>query len=153
VSAEREISVPRERVFRFLADLGCHWRLSDAAIELHAVRRERDGAHGIIELHPPVPVDRTAVTELQRVQGGAIVAGTVRMGMRTSADVTWSLDSRGRSTLVRLTAVVRRAGPLDRVLLRVGGAWWLGRRFRVVLARLERELDSQPPPPSGSAGG
>jgi uncharacterized protein YjiS (DUF1127 family) len=54
--------------------------------------------------------------------------------------VVWHLDARERSTLVSLTAVVRSAGRVDRVLLRVGGAWWLRRRFHVVLDRLDREL-------------
>jgi hypothetical protein len=148
VTAERAIPAPRERIFGFLADLGCHWRLSDAAIELRDLETGADAAGGVIEVHPPIPVGRRAVTEVDDVREGSIVAGTARMG-GTVADVAWRLDSRAGWTLVSLTAVVRRAGWSDRVLLRLGGAWWLRRRFSVVLKRLDRELvgpDSPEPP-------
>jgi hypothetical protein len=146
ITAERVIAAPRERVFRFLADLDCHWRLSDDAIELRRVQTRADGAHGVVEVHTPLPVERTAVTELRALREGAIVAGSARIGMRTSAEVTWSLHSGERSTIVSLTAVVCRAGWLDRLLLRLGGAWWLRRRFDVVLMRLDRQLGGLPPP-------
>jgi hypothetical protein len=139
IMAERVIAAPRERVFGFLADLGCHWRLSDHAIELGGLERGTDGARGVIELHPPIPVDRKAVTNLGDLREGSMVAGTARIG-RTVADVAWTLDARAGSTLVSLTAVVRRAGRLDRILLRLGGALWLRRRFHVVLERLDRQL-------------
>ena len=139
ITAERVIAVPRERVFGFLADLGCHWRLSDDAIELRDFTRGFDAARGVIEVHPPIPVERKAVTELHEMREGSIVAGTARMG-RTVAEVAWNLDPRAEATLVSLTAVVRRAGRIDRVLLGLGGALWLRWRFRVVLERLDRQL-------------
>jgi hypothetical protein len=145
ITAERVIAAPRERVFRFLADLGCHWRLSDDAIELRQVQTGADGARGVIELRPPLPVERRAVTELRGLRDGAIVAGRARIGTRTWADVTWNLHSRERSTIVSLTAVVRRAALFDRLLLRLGGAWWLRRRFYTVLERLDHQLVRPPP--------
>jgi hypothetical protein len=140
ISAERLIGAPQQRVFRFLADLGCHWRLSDPAIELRQLDSGADGARGVVKVHPPLPLERTAITELHGLRDGSIVAGTARIGIHTTAEVVWHLDARERSTLVSLTAVVRSAGRMDRVLLRAGGAWWLRRRFHVVLDRLDREL-------------
>ena len=43
-------------------------------------------------------------------------------------------------TRVRLEALVRRAGPLEAMLLAVGGRRWLGRRFEAILATLARRM-------------
>jgi hypothetical protein len=51
---------------------------------------------------------------------------------------------------VRLAADIEQAGPGDRVLLALGGRWWLQRRFASTLDHLARELSgraSEPEPP------
>jgi hypothetical protein len=40
--------------------------------------------------------------------------------------------------------VVERASPFDRVLLAVGGRWWLARLVRRAVERLGAAIDAQP---------
>jgi hypothetical protein len=149
ICADRVIAAPRHRIHRFLADLGCHWRLSDDAIELRRVETVPAGGRGLVRLNLPVPIHRTAVTEVQRATGTSLVAGTARIGTTTLADVAWHLEDTGHATRVSLRATIRRASRLDRLLLVLGGAHWLERRFRRALERLEERLSEQSREPRG----
>ena len=54
--------------------------------------------------------------------------------------MSWFLGKRLNSTRVRLAAEIERASLLDRVLLALGGRWWLRRRFASTLERLAAEF-------------
>jgi hypothetical protein len=94
---------------------------------------------------------RLARTELLPVQVGATsVTGRALIGNRTAASIAWTIRGRGGgATEATLCATVEQAGPLDRLLLRIGGSRWLARRFAAALAHLSDELVS---PNKGSAG-
>ena len=66
--------------------------------------------------------------------------GTAELGGGTRARVSWTLAGRLGDTRVRLAAEIERTGRLDRMLLFLGGRWWLRRLFESTLDRLADEL-------------
>jgi hypothetical protein len=101
-------------------------------------------------MHGPLGLRRTATTRVEATDAPAFLRGTAALG-RTCAEVSWSLQPRGaHATRVRLAAVVVRAGALDRVLLRFGGARWMRRVFAAALGHLAARLADRAPATSGA---
>jgi uncharacterized protein YndB with AHSA1/START domain len=145
ISVDRLVPASREAVFAFLADLGNHWALADAAIEV--VTLERSGGPGTaadggrVRLRGPLGIHRTVVTRVDAVDPPASIAGTALVGDRTRARVRWELaETEDGGTRVTLFAVVGESSRLDRLLLRVGGRAWLQRRLGHILGRLEEQV-------------
>ena len=118
-------------VFAFLERLENHWAIADRMVEV--VSLSSDG--GTVRVRGPLGVRRTFRTRVVTADPARSIEGTAERGA-TKARVRWSLEPRGGGTAIRLTARVERAGALDRVLLALGGRWWLRRRFQAVLERM-----------------
>jgi len=91
-------------------------------------------------VNPPGPVEETVCTVMTSRDDPSTVAGVALIGSQKVADIVWSLDVRGAATLVRLSATTGELSARERVLLVVGGRWWIRRRFGKVLERLDRAV-------------
>ena len=145
ISVDRVLPCPREAVFEFLADLGNHWALADAAIEVLTL--ERSGGPGApadggrVRLRGPLGIRRTVVTRVDAVDPPVSLAGTALVGDRTRARVRWEVaDGGDDGTRVTLVAIVGESSRVDRLLLRAGGRAWLRRRLARILERLEQRV-------------
>jgi hypothetical protein len=74
--------------------------------------------------------------------------GTAAVGRRTVAYVHWGIDGAGTGSHVTLTATIVRAGALDRLLLLLGGRWWLARSFDRAVELLAAALSARRPKPT-----
>lgn len=140
IEVSRFIPVARGKVHALLSDVEAHRSLSDPAIQLLAADQRQSAGQGVIRLDPPIPVERTVVTKMTERREPGRVAGTADIGRRRLADIVWDLEICGDGTIVRLSATARDVSPAEQLLLWLGGAWWLRRRFRSVLDRLEGTL-------------
>jgi len=144
ISVDRLVPARREAVFAFLADLGNHWALADAAIEVVTLERSggpgAPGDGGRVRLRGPLGIRRTVVTRVDAIDPPASLAGTALVGGRTRARVRWGLEEVGDETQVTLSAVVGESARLDRLLLRAGGRAWLQARLGRILWRLEEQV-------------
>ncbi len=131
VVARRTIAAPREELFALLEDLRAHWRLAGRWVEVI----ELDTDRGVVRMHAPLGLSRTAQTRVLESTPSARLAGEAVVG-RTRAAVSWTLEPSGSATVVTLRAEVLEASAGDRALLAAGGRWWLRRRFGAILERL-----------------
>jgi len=133
---EATACVPAEpgALFDRLADLRNHWDLADRWVEVVSVNGSADG--GVVRLHGPLGLSRTATTTVERVEQPRLIEGTARIGGRTVGRVRWALAEDGEGTRVSLHAELVEAGPLDRAIWALGGRAWLRSRLRLTLARL-----------------
>jgi Polyketide cyclase / dehydrase and lipid transport len=157
IEAKAVVPAPREEVFAYLADFRNHCRLLDPWIDVLSFE-PADGSDpdapargGRVRMRGPLGVSRTATTRVVAVEPPARLAGTAEVGHRTLARVGWTLEPAEDSTEVTLTAEVERVGPFDWVLLLLGGAAWMRRRFRSVLAMLAGAVAPRTPPEAGTA--
>ena len=144
IEAAALIDAPPEDVFDFLSDLGNHWRVADRFVEVLSLGAS-DGAHadsGRVRVRGPLGLGRTATTRVAAARAPRLIIGTAEMGESTRARVSWILAGRLGSTRVRLAAEIENASSFDRLVLALGGRWWLRRRFASTLDRLAREMGS-----------
>jgi hypothetical protein len=141
IEVTRAVPAPPDRIFAYLSDLENHWRLADRWIEVVSLERppgagpEAPAVGGTVRMRGPLGLGRTAATKVLSARPPGSIAGSAELG-RTLARVSWTLADREGQTDVTLAAGVERAGPLDGLLLRLGGRIWLRRRFASVLERL-----------------
>jgi hypothetical protein len=142
IVAEREVAVPPDILFSFLADLENHWLLTDRFAEVLTLDRPGGGPArgGSVRIRGPLGLGRTAHTRVVDAHPPTFLAGIARVGPRTQARVRWTLAPSGDGALVRLEATVERAAPLDRLLLAAGGRRWLEREFAAILVTLDRRV-------------
>jgi polyketide cyclase/dehydrase/lipid transport protein len=141
-------------VFEFLSDLSNHWRLVDRFVEVISLTGADGGPpdSGVVRLRGPLGVRRTVHTRVTATRSPRLIIGTAELGPGTRARVSWTLASRLGQTEVRLAAQVERAGPLDRLLLKLGGRRWLRQRFAFGLERLASTMiEPRRQPASGTA--
>lgn len=144
------VPAPPADVFAFLSDLANHWRLMDGGVEV--VELDAAARCGVVRLHGPLGMRRTVRTHVTAAEEPGLIVGTARVGARTAARVSWTLEpARGAGTHVRLVASVERATALDRLLLTLGGAAWLRRRFAFGLERLAQRFAAPARPGAASA--
>jgi catechol 2,3-dioxygenase-like lactoylglutathione lyase family enzyme len=140
--ATREVHARAERVFEYLSSLDHHWRLADRWIEVVSLERAPGAGpgdppdRGRVTIRGPFGLRRAAITRVLDADPPRSMAGSARIGARTAARVTWTVDDRDGATHVRLAAELESAAPVDRLLLVLGGRAWLQRRFSSVLGRL-----------------
>ena len=135
IAATREISAPPERVFAFLSDLHNHWQLEDHFVELQHL--QSDG--GRVRMRGPLGLSRTVHTTVEEAVPNERLRGRADLG-RTIGRVAWDIAPAGAGSRVSLSAIVERAGALDRALLALGGRAYLRRIFARTLENLEREV-------------
>lgn len=131
-----------ERAYAFVVALENHWQFHDRYLRLE--RLADAGTGGRIRVSTPLGVGRTARTEVTRTVEPRLVSGTASVGARTRARVSWTIDPHPRGARIALAADLLDVGSLDRLLLSLGGRWWLRRRFERVLERLVIALEGQP---------
>lgn len=136
IGAERTIPVSREAVFAFLAHLPNHWELHGALIELET----NSETEARVRLQVPFGLARNARTRVLAAEEPSRLRGLADVERRTVARVAWDLEARGDATHVRLSTEIERASLPDRLLLALGGTWWLRRVYGQALANLERIL-------------
>lgn len=142
IRARKDVRVPPEALYEFLATLDNHWLLTDrfvSLVRLHGPVQSRTG--GEIAIRGPWGLQRHARTWLDVDRHGSRLVGTAVVGRRTIARVTWALTPIAGGTDVELAVAVLAASPLDRALLIVGRPW-LRRRFLDAIVRLEEEAAS-----------
>jgi uncharacterized protein YndB with AHSA1/START domain len=136
--AEGHVPASPEEVFDFLSDLGNHWLMADRFIEV--VRLDgtpgEAATGGTVRMHGPLGIRRTAITRVTGQERPKMMTGTADLRGGTRARVTWSFVPDGDGTTVRLAAEVQKAGPLDRMLLTLGGKAWFRRHLATILAAL-----------------
>jgi Polyketide cyclase / dehydrase and lipid transport len=133
IRAWREVPDPPERVYKFLSQLDNHWQLGHPQLRLQAV--DADGRGGHVVMDGPFGLRRTARTTVT-TEERPVRFGGVAVAERTRARVLWSLEPSAAGTRVILQSTILRLGFADRVLLALGGRWWVRRAFRRVLDRL-----------------
>lgn len=131
IEARRHVPLPRAELYDRLADLRGHWQLAGRWVE--PVELRDDG--GVVRVRGPLGLHRTIHTTLTVLRPPERVAGEAVIGT-TRAEIQWLLGEDGAGTIVTLHAEVVQAGPLDRALLALGGAWWMRTRFAATLERL-----------------
>lgn len=139
ITAWRHVPDVPERVYAFLAHLDNHWYLGHPQLRLQAVDGDRRG--GRIIVSGPLGVRRTARTLVTTAER-PVRFGGIATTRRTNAQVVWSIEAAGEGSRVTLESTVLRLGAVDRVLLSLGGRWWLRRAFAQVLDRLATALDT-----------
>jgi hypothetical protein len=145
IAATREVPVPRETVFGFLASLENHATLGRGSVELLSLkRRAGNGSEAVVRLRGPLAIRRTASTAISETRAPESISGRAWIGARTRAFVAWQIASGPHGSTVSLHAVVEAAGLRDRLLLVFGGRWWLRRRFASALSCLSRQLAPTP---------
>jgi hypothetical protein len=88
-------------------------------------------------------VRRLVTTRVVAVKAPRLLIGTAEIGDRTRARVSWALAGHLDETRVRLAARIERASLTDRAVLRLGGRWWLRRRFASTLDGLVDEFEQR----------
>ena len=153
VEATALVSAPPEDVFGFLDDLGNHWIVADRFVEVVDLHRPAARAEGgTVRLRGPLGVRRTVVTRVAAVKPPRLLIGTAELRNGTRARVSWALAEHRGTTRVRLAARVERCSRGDRMLLALGGRWWLRRRFAATLAGLVGEFERRDSAVSPGAG-
>lgn len=139
VSAARVVPHSPERVYALVADIENHWHFSDRYLRLEGIDDGRRG--GRIVIAGPLGLRRTARTTVTTEHAPHAFGGVAAVGSRTRAVAHWRIEPAERGARVVLESTVSSLGAFDRLLLTLGGRWWLRRGFARVLARLADHLD------------
>jgi Polyketide cyclase / dehydrase and lipid transport len=135
------VPAPPATVFRYLDDLANHVRLAPRSTQVLMLERRPGGLdRAVVRLKGPLGMRRTTSTELVRAEAPGLIAGRARLGLRTSALVTGRISGAPAGSVVALSAAIEAAGPLDTLVLRLGGRRWIARRFAAALKSLGVQL-------------
>lgn len=140
VTASLTLAAPCDAVYDFLVRLPNHALIGGRGLRLDSV--SGDGRSALISLHGPLGLRRTASTTVTIRDRPHGFGGTALVGRRTMAKVRWAIAPAGTGSRVSLTATIVRAGPMDRLLLAIGGRWWVARSFTRAIASLGKALES-----------
>ncbi len=145
IVASSPIAAPAEEILRFLTELENHVRLAPGSVEVLSLDRRPDvGVRALVRLRGPLAIQRTAATELLQAPTPDSLVGRARIGDSTRASVSWKIHRRTAGSTVTLCATIDEAGPLDRLILGLGGRRWLARRFAAALEHLSDQLAPAP---------
>ena len=132
-----------QTVYGFLALLTNHALITGRRLRLEGLTPDGQGAR--IAIRGPLGIRRTAHTVVTNLKPPHGVGGTATVGRRTVAHVHWRIDHAGAGSRVTLTVTILHAGALDRLLLVLGGRWWLARSFDHAVALLHAALSTEEP--------
>ncbi|MBJ7348539.1 MAG: hypothetical protein JHC87_08225 [Thermoleophilaceae bacterium] len=144
ITAGRFLSQAPEHIYAFLSQLENHISFHDRYLRLVRLRPDGQGASMVIG--SPLGLHRSAKTTITTARVPSQLGGTAAVGRHTTAYVCWTIAPHHSGAHVELDASVLTASRLDKLLLAVGGRWWLQRRFDRVLARLAIVLEPQKKP-------
>jgi hypothetical protein len=134
-------------VFGYLENLANHVSLAPHSAQVMSLGPGPHGlGHAVVRLTGPLGLRRTAVTEIVQADAPGFIAGRARVGSRTEAGVTWRIAADEQGSDVTLSASIESAGPLDALVLRLGGRRWIARRFATALGTLAAQLEDAPLP-------
>jgi hypothetical protein len=134
VTAHRVLPPQPNAVYSFLDQLANHRRIGDRYLRVTGIAPDQRG--GVVVIAGPLGLRRTARTRVTTAIPPEQLSGTAAVGRHTLANVRWSIAEHEHGSHITLTATVTNAGLLDRLLLALGGEWWLRRRFEHVLAAI-----------------
>jgi hypothetical protein len=142
IATSRLVAVPPEAVFSYLDDLANHASLAPRSARVLVLERRPAGLdRAVVNLKGPLGMRRTASTELVRAEPPGLIAGRAELGRRTSVAVTWTIEGAADGSMVSLSAAIESAGPLDGLVLHLGGRRWIARRFALALDQLAAQLE------------
>jgi hypothetical protein len=145
IAATREIPAARGTIFGFLASLDNHAALGRGSLELLSLECRAGRANeAVVRLRGPLAIRRTAATAITGTRAPESISGRAWIGPRTRAFVSWQIDSAPHGSTVSVGAIVETAGLRDRLLLALGGRWWLRRRFASALSCLSHRIAPTP---------
>lgn len=139
VTAALALNAPARAIYDFLIRLPNHALIGGHGLRLRSVAA--DGRAALISLRGPLGIRRTACTRVTSLRPPHGFGGTAVVGRRTAACVHWTIEATGTGSVVTLTATIVRAGPLDRLLLALGGRWWVARSFARAITLLGAALE------------
>jgi hypothetical protein len=134
--AARAIDASPERIFEFLARFERHLELIRDRVVLLSV----EDAGSLVRLRGPLGAGRVVRTRLTYSESPRSIVGRVEAGRRTRGTVRWSIQRSGRASWVEVVARAETLGPLDRMLLRLGGRRWLAYSLKQALESLDTRL-------------
>jgi carbon monoxide dehydrogenase subunit G len=151
IEAVAVVPAEPDAVFDYLARLDNHWQLMDGSVDVVELAggAESGPDRAVVRMHGPLGIGRMAHTQVLAAERPSMLRGRAAIGRRrdggrvTEGEVSWTLEPEGAGTRVRLSARVKRAGVGDRLILALGGRFWLRTRLRDALARLERLFEIQ----------
>lgn len=118
-----------------------------SVVDVDAAETHEDGAW--IRVRGPFGISRVARTKIVRESApshdeAGLLEGRADVQTGTSATVVWSLARSSAGTTVSLEVTIHCATLLDRVLIALGGLYWLKVRvLRRAISDLDRELAVQ----------
>ena len=139
VAAALPLKARPQAIYDFLQRLPNHALIGGRGLRLDGVAD--DGRAALITLRGPLGIRRTARTTVTNLRPPGRFGGTALVGKRTMAQVNWTIERAGTGSFVTLSATIVRAGPMDRLLLALGGRWWVARSFRHAIALLGAAVD------------
>jgi carbon monoxide dehydrogenase subunit G len=143
IATSRLVVAPPDAVFRYLEDLANHARLAPRTADLMKLCRRRGHLdRATVRLRGPLGLRRTASTELVRTEPPRSIVGRAALGSRTTVSVSWTIATAPAGSVVSLSATIDAAGPLDSLVLHLGGRRWIARRFSLALDSLAAQLDA-----------
>jgi uncharacterized protein YndB with AHSA1/START domain len=141
IATSRLVAAPPATVFRYLEDLANHARLARRTAELTKLdRRPGHLDRAIVRLRGPLGVRRTAATELVRTEPPRLLVGRARLRSHTGVSVRRTIAPAPAGGVVSVSATIDAAGPLDSLVLHLGGRSWIARRFSLALDSLAAQL-------------
>ena len=99
---------------------------------------------GEVRMRGPLGISRVARTRVVKTVASTTLHGAAELGRRTHASVRWDIAPRNGGSDVTFSAFVDHASLVDRVLLALGGRWWLARVFARAVERLGVVIGAQP---------
>jgi hypothetical protein len=141
VFTHTEVHHAPSQVYAFLARLENHRQLGGRDLRVSTL--DANGRGGRVLISAPLGVRRTARTAVTTAREPRRFGGVARIGRNTHARVQWSIEPIPSGALVGLESTICSAGVIDRLLLALGGRWWLRRAFRRTLDALAHALDRQ----------
>jgi uncharacterized protein YndB with AHSA1/START domain len=138
ITATAVLAAEPARIFEFLADLENHWRLTGRRVEVVSLEGPpgaRSG--GVVRMRGPFGIGRVSTTRVLEADPPRGMRGRAELEGGTAAAISWDFEPAGGGTAVTLSARVERAGRLDRLLLALGGRFWLRLLFASTLRRLD----------------
>lgn len=135
IRAARSIPATPERLFDFLGSLENHVVLIRDAADPAAL----DDGGAQIRLRGPLGLRRTVRTRLTYMRSPEAIGGTAEAGRLTHGRVRWSIQPSDGGSWVEVAVTAERLGPLDRLLLLLGGGRWLEKSLHTALEQLEEQ--------------